>query len=201
MIEYRFAVSQIAKSAYPRMPQDFREELAVDKFIKGLPNTEMKQHVQFGHPKSIDRAVALAFEFESFRREAKTEESETSKQTKGGTCEDSLANFFMKGMEEMVKKVQQLEDRFDKLVGEKSNKSESIQNEISAPSTFIQGLICDNCFAEGHKERQCQNPRASRAPLREFLPGVWCHRCKYEGHVEKVCPNPRSRQRSPPHQE
>ena len=65
----------------------------------------------------------------------------------------------------------------------------------SSPSRFIQGLICDNCFVEGHKERHCINPRAPRPPLKTFYPGVWCHRCRHEGHVVRSCPNPRSLRR------
>ena len=64
-------------------------------------------------------------------------------------------------------------------------------NNIPAAQPFIHGMICDNCFGEGHKERQCQNPRAPRPPQRQFLSGVWCDRCKFEGHVRKYCPNPR----------
>lgn len=43
-----------------------REGLTVEQFISGLGSQELKRYVQFSHPKSLDRAISLALEFESF---------------------------------------------------------------------------------------------------------------------------------------
>ena len=37
-----------------------RESLIVEQYINGLTNPEMKRHVQFAHPNTLDRAISLA---------------------------------------------------------------------------------------------------------------------------------------------
>ena len=192
MTEYGFAISRLAKSAYPKMPDEYREDLAVEQFIEGLPSTGIKKHVLFGRPQSLDSAIKLAVEFESFHGKEKTQESKIPKEADTGTIEDTVASTLMRGIEEIFRRVQHVQGKILELEREKKTEVNPVENEISTPSTFISGLICDNCFAEGHTERQCRNPRAPRPPLRDFLPGVWCHRCKFEGHVKRSCPNPRS---------
>ena len=64
--EYGFALIRLVTSAYPTLSQEDREDLTVEQFITGLPNREIQQHVQFGRPRLMDQAVALATEFESF---------------------------------------------------------------------------------------------------------------------------------------
>ena len=38
----------------------------MDQFITGLDRPELKRHVQFGHPRTLNEAISLAMEFESF---------------------------------------------------------------------------------------------------------------------------------------
>ena len=46
-----------------------------------------------------------------------------------------------------------------------------VNGHTSTPPPFIHGMICDNCFVEGHKERQCRNPRAPRPLHENFFQG------------------------------
>ena len=64
--EYGFALSRIAASAYPRMSRKDREEIVIDQFISGLPTRELQKFVKFGNPKTLDKAIALATEYEGF---------------------------------------------------------------------------------------------------------------------------------------
>lgn len=43
-----------------------RESLTVEQFVTGLSCHERKRHVQFSHPKTLDRAISLALEYELF---------------------------------------------------------------------------------------------------------------------------------------
>lgn len=45
-------------------------------------------------------------------------------------------------------------------------------------------IMCANCDEEGHRARDCPNPRKSR--------GGGCKNCGQEGHIAKECPEPRS---------
>ena len=66
--EYGFVLKRLANSAYPRMPHSAIEALTIDQFIDGLPSYELKKHVQFGHPTTLNQAIALATELDSFER-------------------------------------------------------------------------------------------------------------------------------------
>ena len=46
-------------------------------------------------------------------------------------------------------------------------------------------LVCYNCFAEGHQEEECQNPK----PMPLHLQTVRCSLCKAYGHHLEDCPN------------
>ena len=52
--------------AFPGIPYDAKEIYIIDQFIYGLGNQELKKHVKFKHPKTLDHAISLAVEFESF---------------------------------------------------------------------------------------------------------------------------------------
>ena len=67
VVEYGFALIRLVTSAYPSLSQEAKEDLCVEQFITGLPTKEIQQHIQFGRPKSMEQAIALATEFESFK--------------------------------------------------------------------------------------------------------------------------------------
>ena len=48
------------------MPRDARDVFAIDHFIHGLRSNDMKQHVHFNYPKTLDEAITLAVEYEAF---------------------------------------------------------------------------------------------------------------------------------------
>lgn len=64
--DYGYTLRRLASRAFPSFPLDMRESLTVEQFVTGLGSQELKRYVQFSHPKSLDRAISLALEFESF---------------------------------------------------------------------------------------------------------------------------------------
>ena len=48
------------------MPRDARVVFAIDHFLHGLSSYDMKKHVHFSHPKTLDEAITLAIEYERF---------------------------------------------------------------------------------------------------------------------------------------
>ena len=64
--EYGYSLKRLASRAFPTFPSEMRESLTVEQFITGLNGHELKRFVQFAHPKTLDRAISLALEFESF---------------------------------------------------------------------------------------------------------------------------------------
>ena len=60
---YGFALSRLAFRAYPRMDTDARNVILIEQFVKGLGDTEIQKHVQFGRPRNIEQAISLAAEY------------------------------------------------------------------------------------------------------------------------------------------
>ena len=45
------------------MDSDAREIIVIEQFVRGLGDLRMQQHVQFGHPQTIEQAISLAGEY------------------------------------------------------------------------------------------------------------------------------------------
>lgn len=64
--DYGYALRRLGCLAFPGIPYDAKEIYIIDQFIYGLGNQELKKHVKLKHPKTLDQAISLAVEFESF---------------------------------------------------------------------------------------------------------------------------------------
>ena len=63
--QYGYSIRRLVTLAYPEMPRDARDVFAIDHFIHGLISNDMKKHVHFNHPKTLDEAITLAVEYEA----------------------------------------------------------------------------------------------------------------------------------------
>ncbi len=61
-------MTKLSRKAFPRVFSDQLDEFIVDAFCNGMQDEAMKRHVLFGHPQTMDRAIALATEYESVER-------------------------------------------------------------------------------------------------------------------------------------
>ena len=60
-------MQRLSTKAHPNLSPIDRETLIVDQFTFGLSHLpDMKIHVQFGHPKTLDDAIDLGVEYETF---------------------------------------------------------------------------------------------------------------------------------------
>ena len=64
--EFGYALRRLSSLAYPSLQFHVREGMSLDQYIAGLDNQELRRHVQFAHPQSLDKAISLALEFEAF---------------------------------------------------------------------------------------------------------------------------------------
>ena len=53
--------------AYGDLPRDAIETIAVEQFIYGLDDADLKRHVFFRHPDTLDQAISFAEELASFK--------------------------------------------------------------------------------------------------------------------------------------
>ena len=58
--DYGYALKRLGNRAFPSIPLPLRESLIVEQYVSGLISPELKRHVQFAHPSTLDRANSLA---------------------------------------------------------------------------------------------------------------------------------------------
>ena len=63
--DFGFSLSRLVNRAYGDLPWDARETIVVAQFIHGL-DTDLKRHVFFRHPSTLNQAISFAEEFVSF---------------------------------------------------------------------------------------------------------------------------------------
>ncbi len=61
--DYGYQPRKLGHKAYPSTIYSMLEMYIIDQYINGLGNYELQKHVQFGHPQTLDQAIALATEF------------------------------------------------------------------------------------------------------------------------------------------
>jgi hypothetical protein len=66
IMQYAQALKRLVCKAFPNMSNEAQEQWVVDQFNLGLGSTELRRHVQFGHPSDVNEAISLAIEFEAF---------------------------------------------------------------------------------------------------------------------------------------
>ena len=64
--QYGYSILRLVTLSYPEIPRDAKDIFAIDHFIHGLSSYDMKKHVHFNHPKTLDEAITLAVEYEAF---------------------------------------------------------------------------------------------------------------------------------------
>ena len=165
--EYGFTLSRIAASAYPRMSQKDREEIVIDQFINGLPTREIQKHVKFGNPKTLDKAIALATEYEGFdgRYQGRKPEDRPDRSVRAidkKTEDDEL----VKIMKQLVQGQKDMAQDLLKVQKEMSQGPKVGSNVAKTPPPLLptppgQDMTCFNCGAGGtnfHIARFCPHP-------------------------------------------
>ena len=66
LMEYVSDVMGPAQRAYPEFSYTTLDQVARDQFVRGLPYVDIKRHVDLGSSSSLDKAISLATQYESF---------------------------------------------------------------------------------------------------------------------------------------
>ena len=140
-----------------------RESLIVEQYISGLGSAEIKRHVQFAHPTTLDHAISLAVEFEAFegaqilpRKPKLLDEMPVLALTNSerGMSNRAQENAKIGQLEDSIKDVQQSL----KQVMEKMDKNPYRNNSArSSQRNFRHKKLvqCFNCHKDGHYMREC----------------------------------------------
>ena len=175
--EYGFALNQIATSAYPRMPPKDREEIVIDQFIDNLPTIDLQRHVKFGNPKTLDRAIALATEYDSFngRIEGRKPDDRHDRQNRTErpvrAIEKKEDNEMLQVMRELVQGQKEMKQDIVRGQKEIAEAQKSLAHQMKAPSSSSSGprqnrqdMACYNCGDKSHLIGQCPHPPRNGPP-------------------------------------
>ena len=121
--EYALALKRLASKAFCNMASDVLEQWVMDQFGIGLGNLELRRHVQFGHPRTLNEAISLAVEYEAFEPSSGDRVRKPNVGPMGGVCSMSKENT-------------------------ESKQLQNLRNEVAAMSKTIQTL--QNTQARNH---------------------------------------------------
>ena len=138
--EFGFALKRLANSAYPDMSIEAKETLIIDQFVHGLNTRDLRRHVQFNHPATLQQAITLANEFEFFES-ASCQKHE----------DPSLGIRSLKDKSEPSHSM----DRLEKEIKSLRQEIADIKKSNNDKHKFLPGVRCHHCRLEGHVERSC----------------------------------------------
>lgn len=162
--EYGYNLRRLASLAYPQLSRHARETYVIDQFIDGLDIHEMRKHVQFGHPLSLEEAITLGLEYEAFdnphgitRKPRVDEEHYPVSAVK--------SNQKAKGLEKDFNSL--ILENFEKLQKEIAELVQSLKKPIyNARRSFDPDRYCSKCGEKGHPYYRCfkSQPKNQKQP-------------------------------------
>ena len=65
-MDFGCEVSRLAQKTYPEFPYEALDQVSREQLVRGLSDVDMKRHVDFWNPSSLEETISLATQFESF---------------------------------------------------------------------------------------------------------------------------------------
>ena len=142
--QYSADIFRLTRLAFPTVPEDALECLAVDAFADGIRDAELQQMLKLAKPATLNEALAKALDFEavksSTRGFVRVRQTSVDEENTRNNC-DVLA--------ELQKFIGELMDK---------NKDPAAATSSSSNTTRRQ-LKCYNCQKPGHLKRRREPPR------------------------------------------
>lgn len=60
-----YSLKRLARRAFPNEPNSSLEIHVIDQYLNGLGNYELKKHLTFKHPQTLQQAISCASEYEA----------------------------------------------------------------------------------------------------------------------------------------
>lgn len=155
--QFGYALRRLALKAFPNISRVCQEQLVLDQFVTGLGGTDLKRHVQFGHPQDLNKAIALATEYESF--EQKSSFRSTKPQNANVMSVNPEENVSVKEFRALCATIEQNTRELNSL---KHGLSRENRDQAPVARRPNGAFRCYFCNMEGHMQRNC--PRRVEIP-------------------------------------
>eukprot|EP00105_Crassostrea_gigas_P043438 XP_019927586.1 PREDICTED: uncharacterized protein LOC109620175 [Crassostrea gigas] len=139
--DFGYALKRLALKSYPHIPYKYLEPHIVDQFIFGLGDIDLQKHVQFKHPSTIEKAIGLAIEYESFVSNFVANQMPVSVHTS-----DSDFNYLKAFIREEIQKAfcEHYVDEVDSLPNSNMSDCQNFSHNITSKSCHLVGHCSEN---------------------------------------------------------
>lgn len=174
--DFGHSLRRLAIKAYPNCSFASLETHVIDQFIYGIGDIDLRKHVQFNHPSTIDKAIALAVEYESFVGKCDERRKPVMNHVR---FEDEFASRTQNNVEK---------DDMAKIIREEIQKAlgshRSRNNNGAYQSSYSNAFDLRN----DHVQNQSRNYGSSERQLGERRSQIICYHCQEIGHIAPRCP-------------
>ncbi|KAL3868416.1 hypothetical protein ACJMK2_041224 [Sinanodonta woodiana] len=184
--DYGYALRRLACRAFPTIPVSAREDILIDQYICGLGSQEIRKLVQFGHPKTLDDAMASAIEYEAFEgtwpslqkpvnkeipfRALRSKQDLQTTNTETGNQKESKDSDTQSNIDNLTRAVKSLQESVDTVA------------KLSTENTRQINMVIGNMQKKDNNTTYLVKHQATRANLIE------CYTCHGLGHISRDCP-------------
>lgn len=137
--DFGHELSRLCKKAFPKLDRSAREQFVLEHFKLGL-DPELRKHVQFSHPDTLEEAIVSGLEFEAMDEDRTKARKPINVSANAITAVDSDTNS-VDQMAKMIEQNQLLVDNVTKL--------------CQARRQNYRDIECYNCKKKGHVKRFC----------------------------------------------
>ena len=159
--DFAYALRRLVSLAFPEMPYDCREINVLEQYLSTLGTSELKEHVIFKNPKSVDEAIAYTVEYEAVKgcqffpsKPANQQEEGYVQAIKHNT---SMAEQTSYNQSDLNKLIQTLNESVEKWNQTLQKLSRANTNRSRKRQLDYSNYTCFNWEETGHIARNCPN--------------------------------------------
>jgi hypothetical protein len=169
--QFAAALSHLSRRGWPAHRTQAREAMVLEQFLAGLLDRDLRRHVTFGHPMSLQGAVGLAEEYEAFdsvdargrRRKPDANSTDACAAVSGGDGPSRRDTEVPKNRNTLPQQVAGLVDEIAEIKKMLLSSKQGSGRRNRGPFTGI----CYFCDCPGHMARDCPKRQASESSGKE----------------------------------
>ena len=154
-------LTRLCKRAFPKMERSAREQFVIERFKQGL-DTDLRRHIQFSHPDSLEMALVAGMEYEVMSEEGDRVRKPIAAIQSTVT---PMSDINTQALEQLTKMSEINMQATKQLVENMQNMQQTLTNRKTPSSGTKRDwsqVECYSCHQRGHLARNCLNSRNSQ---------------------------------------